>query len=186
MFSERLRSDVNAVVTMVSEVSTCARIVMGTQGYMVPEVTRGDAATPAADAYSLGVMFVYLLTGLWYESGSKVSRVLETLEYGWNGVLLRLLAENPADRPTNLSELVASLKQVSAEEPAVGGRARTPSAPRRVWNTHPVIAFALAIVAVLVAVAVGFFVFSHRSAISATDDFDESFGVRGIYEAPEK
>lgn len=32
---------------MVSEVSTCARIVMGTQGYMAPEVTRGDAATPA-------------------------------------------------------------------------------------------------------------------------------------------
>lgn len=50
---------------------------------MAPEVSRGEPATPAADAYSLGVMFVYLLTGIWYTPGSKVFRVLETLDYRW-------------------------------------------------------------------------------------------------------
>ena len=64
LFSEQLRSDVKAVNTMVSEAATVARLVMGTQGYMAPEVARGKEATPAADSYSLGVMFVYLLTGI--------------------------------------------------------------------------------------------------------------------------
>ena len=75
LFSERLRSDVKAVNTMVSEAATSARLMMGTQGYMAPEVARGEEATPAADSYSLGVMFVYLLTGIWYEPGSKVFKV---------------------------------------------------------------------------------------------------------------
>ena len=46
---------------MVSEAVTGARLVMGTQGYMAPEVVWGGEATPASDSYSLGVMFVYLL-----------------------------------------------------------------------------------------------------------------------------
>ena len=83
---------------------------MGTQGYMAPEVASGKEATPAADSYSLGVMFVYLLTDIWYEPGSKVFKLLETLEYRWIDVLPRLLAEDPAERPTNLSELVEQLR----------------------------------------------------------------------------
>lgn len=38
LFSERLRSDVKAVNTMVSEAATVARLVMGTHGDMAPEV----------------------------------------------------------------------------------------------------------------------------------------------------
>ena len=110
LFSERLRSDVKAVNTMVSEATTVARFVMGTQGYMAPEFARGEEATPAADSYSLGVMFVYLLTGIWYEPGSKVFKLLETLEYRWIDVLPRLLSMDPTERPTNLSELVEQLR----------------------------------------------------------------------------
>ena len=117
LFSERLRSDVKAVNTMVSEAVTSARLMMGTQGYMAPEIARGEEATPAADSYSLGVMFVYLLTGIWYEPGSKVFKLLETLEYRWIDVLPRLLSENPAERPTNLSELVETLRSAPAAEP---------------------------------------------------------------------
>ena len=176
LFSERLRSDVKAVNTMVSEAATAARLVMGTQGYMAPEVASGKEATPAADSYSLGVMFVYLLTGIWYEPGSKVFKLLETLEYRWIDVLPRLLAENPAERPTNLSELVEQLhsapepKQEKAEEPEVP--------PRR---KHRVL-LALAGAAATVAAAVGYFVFFNRSAPSAIDDFDAAFSGRGIYE----
>ena len=176
LFSERLRSDVKAVSTMVSEASTAARLVMGTRGYMAPEVARGEEATPAADSYSLGVMFVYLLTGIWYEPGSKVFKLLETLEYRWIDVLPRLLSENPAERPTNLSELVEQLrgapvpKQEKVDEPKVPPRRK-----RRV-----LLAFAGA--AVVVAAVVGYFVFFSRSASSATDIFDAAFSVRGIYE----
>ena len=179
LFSERLRSDVKAVNTMVSEASTSARLVMGTQGYMAPEVARGKEATPAADSYSLGVMFVYLLTGIWYEPGSKVFRLLETLEYRWIDVLPRLLSENPAERTTNLFELVEMLRCAPAAEQE---RAQVPEAPPPRRKRSRVL-LALAGAAVLVAAAVvGYFVFSSRSTPSAIDDFDAVFSGSGIYE----
>ena len=176
LFSERLRSDVKAVNTMVSEAATAARLVMGTQGYMAPEVARGKEATPAADSYSLGVMFVYLLTGIWYEPGSKVFKLLETLEYRWIDVLPRLLSEDPAERPTNLSELVEQLHSVPEPKQK---KAEAPEAPPR--RKHRVL-LALAGAAATVAAAVGYFVFFNRSAPSAIDDFDAAFSTRGIYE----
>ena len=181
LFSERLRSDVNAVNTMVSEASTVTRLVMGTQGYMAPEVARGEEATPAADSYSLGVMFVYLLTGIWYEPGSKVFKLLETLEYRWIDVLPRLLSENPAERPTNLSELVETLQAVPVAEQKKAESPKPKAPPRR--KSRVFLAYAGA--AVLAAAAVvGYFVFASRSASSAVDDFDAAFSVRGIYERP--
>ena len=178
LFSERLRSDVKAINTMVSETTTVARLVMGTQGYMAPEVARGKEATPAADSYSLGVMFVYLLTGIWYEPGSKVFKLLETLEYRWIDVLPRLLAEDPAERPMNLSELVELLRSVPAAAPE--DKAEEPESPPR-RKRRVLLAFTGA--AAVVAVVVGYFVFFSRSVPSATDSsFDAAFSVRGIYE----
>ena len=178
LFSERLRSDVKAVNTIVSEASTAARLVMGTQGYMAPEVARGKEATPAADSYSLGVMFVYLLTGIWYEPGSKVFKLLETLEYRWIDVLPRLLSEDPAERPMNLSELVELLRSDSGP---VREKVEEPEAPRRRKRRKHVF-LALAGAAAVAAAVVGYFVFSSRSATAAADDFDAAFSVRGIYE----
>ena len=175
LFSERLRSDVKAVNTMVSEAATSARLMMGTQGYMAPEVARGEEATPAADSYSLGVMFVYLLTGILYEPGSKVFKLLETLEYRWIDVLPRLLSENPAERPTKLSELVEQLRSASVDEPE---KVEEPEPSRRKRR----VLLALAGAAVLVAAVAGYFLFSHRSESSAADDFDAAFSVNGIYE----
>ena len=185
LFSERLRSDVKAVNTMVSEAVTSTRLMMGTQGYMAPEVARGEEATPAADSYSLGVMFVYLLTGIWYEPGSKVFKLLETLEYRWIDVLPRLLAEDPSQRPTNLSELVETLRRARRSRPTeIVARAeslpeadalRPPRRKRRVL-------FALAGAAAVAVAAIGYFVFSQRSAPAAIDDFDAAFSANGIYE----
>ena len=176
LFSERLRSDVKAVNTMVSEAVTSARLMMGTQGYMAPEVARGEEATPAADSYSLGVMFVYLLTGIWYEPGSKVFKLLETLEYRWIDVLPRLLSEDPSERPTNLSELVEQLRNAPDADPGNVEDLKAP--PRRKRR----VLFALAGAAAVVAAAIGYFVFSQRSATAAIDDFDAAFSANGIYE----
>lgn len=184
LFSDRLRTDVDAVKTMVSEACTCNCLVMGTQGYIAPEIVRGEEATPAADSYSLGVMFVYLLTGIWYEPGSKVFKLLETLEYRWNYVLPRLLAENPAERPTNLKEQAECLGQRASRplaldvisDPTQNGRdARSPR-----WD----VVFAIAGAAVFVVAAIGFYFFSHRPVPPSTvDDLGEVFSSSGIYKA---
>ena len=176
IFSERLRSDVNAVNTMVSEAVTGARLVMGTQGYMAPEVAWGGEATPASDSYSLGVMFVYLLTGIWYTPASKAFKLLEELEYRWIDVLPRLLSVNPAERPTNLSELVETLRSAPVTEPERVADMKAP--PRRKRR----VLFALAGAAAVVAAAVGYFVFARRPAPVAVDDFDAAFSASGIYE----
>ena len=176
IFSERLRSDVKAVTTLASDAATAARLVMGTRGYMAPEVAWGGEATPASDSYSLGVMFVYLLTGIWYEPGSKVFKLLETLEYRWIDVLPRLLSVNPAERPTNLSELVETLKSAPVAEQE---KVETPKAPPRRKSR---VIFALAVATVLIAAVVGYFAFSRRSESSAINDFDAAFSPRGIYE----
>ena len=180
IFGAGLSREINVTRTIVSDGRTETKLVMGTQGYMAPEVASGKEATPAADSYSLGVMFVYLLTGIWYGPGSKVFRLLETLEYRWIDVLPRLLAEDPAERPTNLLELVELLRSAPAAE---GEKAEKPEAPPPL-KRHIFLALAVAgVVAAAAAVAaVGYFVFSSRSAPATIDDFDAAFSVGGIYE----
>ena len=176
IFSERLRSDVNAVNTMVSEAVTGARLVMGTQGYMAPEVVWGGEATPASDSYSLGVMFVYLLTGIWYTPASKAFKLLEALEYRWIDVLPRLLSVKPAERPTNLLDLVETLRSAPVIEQE---KEEEPEAPPRRKRR---VLFALAGAAAVAVAVIGYFVFYHRPAPVAVDDFDAAFSANGIYE----
>ena len=104
-----LAKELDAVRTAVTGRPT-QRLVMGTRGYMAPEIRRGQTVTAAADSYSLGVMFTYLLTGMWYERGSNALRMLKGFDYGWGAVLPQLLAEDPKDRASDLAPLVRKLK----------------------------------------------------------------------------
>ena len=174
IFDVDLSREVNVTKTFVSDGRPNAKLIMGTAGYMAPEVRLGLDATPAADSYSLGVMFVYLLTGIWYEPGSKVFKLLETLEYRWIDVLPRLLSGDPAKRPTNLSELVEQLRSASGPKQE---KADEPKAPPR-WKRRVLLALAGA----AAVAAVGYFMLSNRSAPAAIDDFDEAFSVRGVFE----
>ena len=176
---EKMRSDVDVTKTMVTGMTTGQHLVMGTSGYIAPEVQRGCEATSVSDVYSLGVAFFRLLTNIWYDpclapqkdSDSLVSmnsvKLLEPFKYRWAAVLPRMLDEDPAERPTNLSELVGQLrsatgpKQKKADEPKAHPRRK-----RRVL-------FAIAGAVAVVVAAVGYFVFVSRSAPPVIDDFDE-------------
>lgn len=120
VLEEKLRKDVDVTNTL-STVSGSGKLIMGTKGYMAPEVLRGGEVTPAADVYSLGVVFFRLLTGVWYDPclapdsdrGSLTAinsvRLLENLDYNWAEILPAMLATNPAERPTNLSALPSKI-----------------------------------------------------------------------------
>ena len=75
-----------------------SRTVMGSIMFLAPEVRRGENATPASDAYALGVTFYRLLTGIWYEPGPVADGFLAEFGAEWSKALKQLLSDNPASR----------------------------------------------------------------------------------------
>ena len=195
IFSDRLRSRVDAVRTMVTEACTGAKLVMGTRGYMAPEIERGEEASPAADAYSLGIMFVYLLTGIWYEPGSKVFKLLETMETPWIDILPRLLAENPSERPTDLAPLAKELlnsqsvevETVGAGVPLASDAAESDvSCSKSRKRTILILCVVVVAIAIIAAIAAVFMSANHQASESvqdseAVDEFDAAFSAGAIY-----
>lgn len=174
LLSRELRREVNAETTMVGGVLD-SRLVMGTRGYMAPEVARGEASTPAADVYSLAVMTVYLLTGVWYEPGSMALQLLEVFELPWAEVLPQMLAEDPKERPANLCALAQRLcaPHQSRHARFLRGGPRFRAAA---------VAVAVLVVAALASAAC-WLAFRGQAASSFDEDAAYSaFGAEGIYE----
>ena len=73
-------------------------LVMGSLGYMAPELEMGVAASPQSDWYALGVIVYRLLTGTWCDSRTDVVGTLETYEPVWRRILPKLLHANPQGR----------------------------------------------------------------------------------------
>ena len=122
--SAPLREELNVGSTSVSEEAPSGSLFMGTSGYMAPEVRRGEEATAASDAYSLGIVIFRLLTGIWYENRQKIWDLLEPFDGTWRGILTKLLSEDPRERPNVLSPLAEQLHR-SLERPCVRTRIRT-------------------------------------------------------------
>ena len=89
---------------IVDTVNTIVRLregrslVMGSVGYMAPELEMGVAATPQSDWYALGVIVFRLLTGLWCDSRTDVVGALETYDPVWKEIIPKLLHSNPHGR----------------------------------------------------------------------------------------
>ncbi len=73
-------------------------LVMGSIGYMAPELEMGAAASRASDWYALGVMTYHLLTGTWCDARTDVVGTLETYNSAWKVILPKLLHSNPNGR----------------------------------------------------------------------------------------
>ena len=94
IFDERLRNELSVTVTFATD-----RVpIMGSFGYLAPELKCGEAATPASDAYALGVLIFRLLTGVWYENDSTAMDLLAGFDEGWTALLAQLLSEDPSKR----------------------------------------------------------------------------------------
>ena len=72
--------------------------LMGSLGYMAPELEMGGAASPQSDYYALGVIVFRLLTGTWCEARTDIVGNLETYDPVWRQIVPKLLHANPRGR----------------------------------------------------------------------------------------
>lgn len=91
-------------VTVVDPVQTIVRmregrgLVMGSLGYMAPEIEMGMPASPRSDWFALGVIAYKLLTGMWCDAKTDVSGTLDTYDPVWKRIIPKLLHSNPEGR----------------------------------------------------------------------------------------
>ena len=88
---------VDTVRTLV-KVKEGRSLVMGSLGYMAPELEMGVPASPQSDYYALGVIVYRLLTGTWCDARTDVVGTLETYDPAWKRILPKLLHANPQGR----------------------------------------------------------------------------------------
>jgi class 3 adenylate cyclase len=107
-------------------------MLVGTVAYMAPEQALGQAITPAADLYALGAVLYEMVTGQPPFAGDAAAVLTQHLNTApvapslhapacppsLEGLILRLLAKEPADRPVSADELLAALDAVDPHEKA--------------------------------------------------------------------
>ncbi len=110
----------------VADMTTLTTIskLMGTPGYIAPEIWESKGADWASDQYALGVTFYEMLAGERpYKADSVVRNMTshlflhppdirdqrEDVSVNTSNILIRMLAKNPDDRFSSYAELVAAL-----------------------------------------------------------------------------
>ena len=184
IFGAGLSREVNVTRTIVSNGRTETKLVMGTESYMAPEVLRGQNATPEADVYSLGVMIFHLLTGLWYEPGTKALALLDSFKYRWRDILPRMLAVNPKDRPLPLSDLPRQLQPIESPEDLVPTKLKRPALWVGSWKRwYFILAVAVVILALTVAIMSFFWHKANGLLPPSQDDFNELFSASDVFQS---
>ncbi|MDX1547426.1 MAG: serine/threonine-protein kinase [Rhodothermales bacterium] len=120
--------------------------VRGTLAYLAPEQVLGHTPTPASDLFSLGATFAELLTGERPFGGASRGAALDAvlhhdplpyldatvpLPEAQRGLAARLLAKDPAERPTGAALADALDAAGGADAEALAAYLRDPDAYRR-------------------------------------------------------
>jgi hypothetical protein len=87
-------------------------VIMGTPDYMSPEQLLGRDVDHRSDLFSIGVMLVEALTGnrrLPPASSAEAAAAWTALEPALRDLLAKCLAAEPGDRPSSVTELLATL-----------------------------------------------------------------------------
>jgi serine/threonine protein kinase len=147
--------------------------VLGTAAYMAPEQASGQAADARSDIYSLGCVLYAMLSGAPPFSGdlaaavlhqhvnsepSSLRDVMPAVPPSLAGLVDRMLAKSPRDRPQSAGEVRDRLRRAlapTAEPLAMGGglapAAASGARPRRTRRRGPLVAIGL----LLLLIAVG-------------------------------
>ena len=120
-------------------------MVVGTMRYMSPEQATADEITPASDMFSLGIVLYELAVGRHpFEASSDMavlssiilreapapSRLNARVPREFDSIIERMLAKNPAARPTAI-EVATVLAGIAEPAQASGSAAAAPSRARR-------------------------------------------------------
>ena len=113
------------------EALTHAGAVIGTPGFIAPEVFAGAAATVASDVYGLAATLYYALTGKNPRDAGGVppSTLVPGIPADLDDALVRALDADPARRPRGADELAIELGSSSLAETWTGGLVAARLAP---------------------------------------------------------
>ena len=125
--------------SLEQSLTTQAGLIMGTPGYMAPEMALSDRVDGRADLYALGCVAYYLLTGKQVFDGESAmqviakhlqaapippsERVSSPVPQSLEALVLACLAKEPDDRPQSAAEL-ARLLTLSDVEPWTHAQAK--------------------------------------------------------------
>lgn len=124
---------------------TMAGTMVGTPSYMSPEQIQGLAVGSRTDLFAVGIILYQCLTGTkpfpgpgaWtvqkqivHDDPAPPSVVNPEIDPGFDAIIARALAKEPADRYASAAEFAADLRRMLASLPAAGaGRRLPPVAP---------------------------------------------------------
>jgi len=106
--------------------------VLGTVGYLAPELIRGEPATPLSDLYALGCVLYQCLAGRLPFAGRSVLRTgmahlqevpgdpgagRADVPPALSWTVRQVLAKDPAERPPSAAALRRMLRLAAAEQP---------------------------------------------------------------------
>ena len=166
---EQAEADLRNSPTL-SAVATMQGVILGTAGYMSPEQAKGKTVDRRADIWAFGVVFVELLTGKAVYSGETPAETLASVMMKDPGLealpsntppairnlLKRCLDKDPRQRLRDIGEARIILADVlSGAEPAEPAAAPSKGRVRLAWS--------VATVALVAALALGAFAYFRRS-----------------------
>ena len=131
------------------EALTGTGMVVGTPYFMAPEQLEGQAATPAADLYALGLIHCKLRTGAMPFPAGDLNAMMQAKFAGLpalrttglsegEAVFLRAVLEmRPEDRPADARVALALLRGEVGEDPGAARRGEEPPLPGEVTGALP-------------------------------------------------
>ncbi len=131
---------------LLEESSHDDRGMVGTPAYMAPEQARGDAIIDArCDIYSLGATLFELIAGYPPHAGSssiatlarlasmpapRLSEMLLEVPPRLDDLIYRMLASDPADRPSSAAEVASELRAIASDPELPGATMVAPTGDR--------------------------------------------------------
>ena len=107
------RQDLLAASAERRELPPDAKALLQTYDYMSPEQRRGRGSSRRSDVFSLGLMFLHLLTGKKVIGFQRPSQICSGIDSAWDAFILRATAQERLRRFTSVVEMRKALQQLS-------------------------------------------------------------------------